>query len=231
MEIVQIPIAEPQEVVAVEEGQTNERNKGAIKKVNKQQEAKKKNEPTVKKIPIRVKQYNGLQLSSAMIENGMEPDFKPAKIGPGMTVLVEIEKKEMMKILKNQNARGHSYLTENERLEVIVLKGINHNWLAEKVASEIKTKLEEMPGPIRSFDVARMKTYWSQKNGKFLDNLIVRAEDKETLNAIVGIKKLCQMRRPPLSMCGHCLMTTLSRLEQIWKINRRLLKCYKIFKI
>lgn len=40
-----------------------------------------------------------------MIESGMEPDLKPAKNGPGMTVLVDIEQKEeMMQILKNQNA-------------------------------------------------------------------------------------------------------------------------------
>lgn len=33
-------------------------------------------------------QYHGLNVD----EHGMEPDFKPAKIGPGMTVLVKIKK-------------------------------------------------------------------------------------------------------------------------------------------
>lgn len=217
---VQVPIAEPQEVVAVvaqEEaapGPSKERNMGAIKKGTKQKEGNRK-EPTVKKIPIRVTKYNGVQLSGAMIEKGLVPEFKPATHGPGMTVLVEIERKnEMMEILKSQNAKGHSYLTEMERREVMVLKGINHNWLAEEVHSEIESRLKEMPGPVRSFDVSRMKTYWSQKNGKILDNLIVRADDKNTMNAIKSISKLCytnvkweNMRRPPLSMCGHCLMT------------------------
>lgn len=205
------------EVVAQEEavpGPSNVRNMGAIKKGTKQQESNRK-EPSVKKIPIRVTKYNGVQLAGAMIEKGLVPDFKPATHGPGMTVLVEIEKKnEMMEILKSQNAKGHSYLTEIERREVMVLKGINHNWLAEEVHSEIEARLKEMPGPVRSFDVSRMKTYWSEKNGRTLDNLVVRAEDKTTMNAIKSISKLCytnikweHMRRPPLSMCGHCLLT------------------------
>lgn len=219
---VQVPIAEPQEVVTVVSqdvpeavpGPSNDRNKGAIKKGTKQKDGD-RTVPTVKKIPIRVTKYNGVQLSGAMIESGLVPDFKPATHGTGMTVLVEIEKKnEMMQILKSQKAKGHSYLTEMERREVIVLKGINHNWLAEEVHSEIESKLREMPGPVRSFDVSRMKTYWSEKNGRILDNLIVRAEDKDTMNAIKSITKLCYtnviwetMKRPPLSMCGHCLET------------------------
>lgn len=180
-----------------------------------EQGAKTVQAPAVKKVPIRVTKYNGVQLSNALIEKGLHLDFKPATKGPGMSVLVDIEQKEeVMKILKEQDARGHSYLTDNERREVIVLKGINYTWTAEMVAEEIQHQLNDMTGPINTFDVNRLKTYWSEKNGNILDHLIVRAEDKDTMNAIKSIKVLChthvtweKMKRPAISMCGHCLET------------------------
>lgn len=116
-------------------------------------------------------------------------------------------RKLVIETLREAGQKGHSYLPREERLEIRLLKGINFSFDAVDVQEDITRQgVKE-----ESFLVERFSTPSSNRNGRLLPFFVVKAESKEIMEKITGLRSICftkpkwtEFEKREVTQCYNC---------------------------
>lgn len=164
-----------------------------------------------KSVPIILVDANVKALVPKLLGAGIKPDFRVQ--GKRAVLNVPEQQKTVAKgVLDEDKVMYHSYMTSEERAERRMLKNIPVEYSQEEVAEEIRDQLKGTLLEGGDFQVDRLETYKSKELGRKLPLLIVKAESKELMRAIMALPRICyavpkweQMHKQPVTQCHNCL--------------------------
>lgn len=83
-------------------------------------------------------------------EKNIEVNFKMAKDGATMIACNPEQRLEAVQSLKEHKHTGHSYMTQEDRDEIRLLKNLHHHWGPNKVKEELVKELNQIGGSFSS---------------------------------------------------------------------------------
>lgn len=157
------------------------------------------------------------------LEN-VKVNLKPVNNRETLILCTPEDRLEICDKLRETDHRGHSYKTQEDNIERRLLKNINKDFSGEQVFGELKEKLDEMGTEYGGFSIERFETYHSITSGKTLPIWVVKAENKETINLLTSITRLCystveweKMRKAEITQCFNCFRFGHSRAGQCFR--------------
>lgn len=120
-------------------------------------------------------------------------------------------KKGVMEILRLTKHTGHGYVTREERIFTMMLKGVDASFSPDEVKLELTNKITDLDETAGRIQVDRHQTANSNARGLALPMFIVKAENKATMDLLTGISSVCwcktkweKINRPPVTICYNC---------------------------
>lgn len=185
--------------------------KGATAKNNGTKEQNAEGNPRTLKGRVKVYNLEAEKMTQIFNEKNIEVNFKMAKNAATMIACHPEHRLEVVPSLKEHKHTGHSYMTQEDRDEIRLLKNLHHQWEPNKVKEELVKELNQMGGSFSDIMVERFKTYHSEANDLKYNMYIVRAMDKDTINMLTGTRGVChtivqweKLRKGPITQCHNC---------------------------
>lgn len=177
-----------------------------INKGNESSQQKTKDDRT----KIVVNDLKTAEIRTKLMQEGVTANFENGRQGKTVINLMAKDKQKVVKVLVETNHSGHGYVTKEERIFSIMLKGIGEIFTAEEVKRELEEKLQldENAGKIQ---VDRHQTLMSAQKGLSLPMFVVKTEDKATLDLVTSINTLLWCRtkwekihKKIVTICYNC---------------------------
>lgn len=131
---------------------------------------------------------------------------------PTMIYFDEKEKECVMGVMRKHNQRGHGFMNDEDRYEIMVLKGM-HKTFSHGGEShlDVFADIQEQVGEAKVDGEYRYREDVMMKLEHPTSNYIVRSKSKQTMNEITALRKICfarpvweEMRKQEVVQCYQC---------------------------